>query len=159
MSLPNWGDKEIMAQMKKQNGNPEKELHKMEITNLSDAEFKMLVIRMLRELTEYGKNMREEMKATLGEIKKNLQGTNSEGKEAGIQINGLDQKEELNIQPGQNEQRRIQENERLRNFRDNFKHSNIWIIGVPEEEEEETENLFEKIMEVGMAGVWGSSGG
>ena len=37
--------------------------------------------------------------------------------------------------------------ERLRNFRDNFKHSNIWIIGVPEEEEkQETENLFEKIM-------------
>ena len=44
---------------------------------------------MLRELTEYGKNMREEMKATLGEIKKNLQGTNSEGMETGIQINNL----------------------------------------------------------------------
>ena len=38
--------------------------------------------------------------------------------------------------------------ERLRNFQDNFKHSNIQIIGVPEgEEEQETENLFEKIME------------
>ena len=123
-----------MAQMKKQNGNPEKELHKMEITNLSDAEFKMLVIRMLRELTEYGKNMREEMKATLGEIKKNLQGTNSEGKEAGIQINDLEHKEEINIQPEQNEETRIQKNEeRLRNLQNNFKHSNIRIIVVPEE--------------------------
>ena len=39
--------------------------------------------------------------------------------------------------------------ERLRNPQDNFKHSNIWIIGVPEgeEEEQEIENLFEKIME------------
>ena len=38
--------------------------------------------------------------------------------------------------------------ERLRNLWDNFKHSNIRIIGVPEEEEEEREieNLFEKIM-------------
>ena len=37
--------------------------------------------------------------------------------------------------------------ERLRNLRDNFKHSNIQIIGVPEGEEEEKLNLFEKIME------------
>ena len=37
--------------------------------------------------------------------------------------------------------------ERLRNLWDNFKHPNIWIIGVPEEEEEqEIENLFEQIM-------------
>ena len=37
--------------------------------------------------------------------------------------------------------------ERLRNCRDNFKHSNIQIIGVAEEEEEqEIENLFENIM-------------
>ena len=55
-----------------------------EIANLSDAELKTLVIRMLRELTEYGKNIREEMKATLSEINKNPQGTNSERKEAGI---------------------------------------------------------------------------
>ena len=37
--------------------------------------------------------------------------------------------------------------ERLRNLWENFKCSNIWIIGVPgEEEEQETENLFEQIM-------------
>ena len=38
--------------------------------------------------------------------------------------------------------------ERLRNFWDNVKHSNIQIIGVPEgeEEEQEIENLFEKMM-------------
>ena len=44
----------------------------MEITNLSDAEFKTLVIRMLKELTEYSNNINEEMKVTLSEIKKNL---------------------------------------------------------------------------------------
>ena len=65
------------------------------------------------------------------------------------QINALDQKEERNIQPKQNEETRIQKNEeRFKNFRHNFKHSNIQIIGVPEgeEEEQEIENLFEKIM-------------
>ena len=49
----------------------------MEIANLSDAEFKTLVIRMLRELIEYGHKIKEEMKATLSEMKKNIQGTNS----------------------------------------------------------------------------------
>ena len=41
-----------MAQMKEQNETPEKELNKMGISNLSDAEFKTLVIRMLKELSE-----------------------------------------------------------------------------------------------------------
>ena len=38
--------------------------------------------------------------------------------------------------------------EKLRNLGDNFKCSNIQIIGVPEgeEEEQEIENLFERIM-------------
>ena len=61
----------------------------------------------------------------------------SEGKETRTQINDLEQKEERNIQPEQNEETRIQNNEeRLRNLWDNFKCSNIWIIGVPELEEE-----------------------
>ena len=47
-----------MAQMKEQNKTPERELNEMEITNLSDAEFKTLVIRMLRKFTEYGKKIK-----------------------------------------------------------------------------------------------------
>ena len=47
-----------MAQMKEQNKTPEKELNKMEISNLSDAEFKTLVIRMLKELIGYFKNIK-----------------------------------------------------------------------------------------------------
>ena len=66
-----------MAQMKEQNKTPVKELNKMETANLSDAELKTLVIRMLKELIEYGNNIKEE--TTLSEIKKNLQETNSEG--------------------------------------------------------------------------------
>ena len=77
----------------------------MEITNLSDAEFKTLVIRMLKELIEYGNNTGKEMRVTLNEIKKNPQGTNSGGGEAGIQIYDLERKEEIDIQPDQKETR------------------------------------------------------
>ena len=73
----------------------------METANLSDAEFKTLVIRIFKELIDYGNNIKEEMKVTLSQIKKNLQGTNSGGKEAGIPINDLEHKEEINIQPEQ----------------------------------------------------------
>ena len=61
----------------------------------------------------------------------------------------MEEKGEINIQPEQNEETRIQKNEeRLRNFWDNFKRSNIQIIGAPEgeEEKEEIKNLFEQIM-------------
>ena len=60
----------------------------------------------------------------------------------------MEQKGKINIQPEENEETRIQKNkERLRNFWDNFKCSNIQIIGVPGgEEHQETENLFEQIM-------------
>ena len=78
------------------------------------------------------------MKAIQSEMKKNIQEINSEEKETRTQINDLEQKAEINIQLEQNEETRIQKNgERFRNLRDNFKYSNIQIIGVPEEEEEQ----------------------
>ena len=83
------------------------------------------------------------------EIKNIYTGTNSEGKETGTHINDLEQKEEINIQPEQNEEPRIQKNEeRLRNLQDIFKCSNIWFMGLPEgeEEDQEIENLFENII-------------
>ena len=138
--------------MKEQIKAPEIQLSNEEIANLSDAQFKTLVIMMFREMVKYGRKIQKKVKAMKSVIKENTQGTNSEGNETRTQINGLDQKEERNIQSEQNEKTRIQRNEerlrRLRNLWDNFKCSNIRIIGVPEEEEEEQqiENLFEKIM-------------
>ena len=104
---------------------------------------------MLTEMVEYACKMEEKVKAMQSEIKKNIQGTNSEGKESRTQINDLEHEEEINIQSEQNEETRIQKNEeRLRNPCDNFGHSNTRIIGLPEGEEEEqkNENLLEKIM-------------
>ena len=75
--------------------------------NLSDAQFKTLVIRMFTEIVEYGRKMEEEVKAMKGEIKKDVHGTNSDGKETGTQGKGVDQKEERNSQPENNEEMRI----------------------------------------------------
>ena len=100
-------------------------------------------------MVEFGRKLDEKVKAMLRETKENVQGTNSDAKETGTQINGVDQKEERNIQPEKNEETRIQKKEeRLRNFQDILKHSDIQIIGVPEGEEEEQkiENLLEQIM-------------
>ena len=88
---------------------PEKiQLSKEEIANLSDAQFKTLVIKTLTELVEFGRKLDEKMKAVLRETKDNVQGTNSDVKETGTQINTMDQKEERNIQPEKNEETRIQ---------------------------------------------------
>ena len=61
---------------------------------------------MLTEMVEYGCKIEKKMKAMKSGINENIQGTNSDGKETGTQINSLDQKE-VNIQPKQNEETRI----------------------------------------------------
>ena len=78
---------------------PEKiQLSNEDIANLSDAQFKTLVIRMLTEMVEYDHKIEEKVKAMKSEIKENGQGTNSDGKETRTQIYGLEQKEKINIQ-------------------------------------------------------------
>ena len=77
-------------------------------------------------MIEYECKIEEEVKAMQSEIKKNIQETNSEGKETRTQINDLEQKKEINIQLEHNEETRFQKNEeRLKNIQDNLKHSNI----------------------------------
>ena len=108
--------------MKEQIKAPGKiQLSNEEIANLSDTQFKTLVIRTLTEMVEYGHKIEEEMQSIQSETKENIQGTNSDGKETETQVNDLEQKEEINIQPEQNEETRIQKNEgRLRNLRELF---------------------------------------
>ena len=132
-----------MAQMKEQIKALEKiQLSDKEVANLSDAQFKTLVMKELTELVEFGHKSDENVKAMLRETKENVQGTNSDTKETGTQINGVDQKEERNIQPEKNEETRIWKNEeKLRDLQDVFKHSNIWIIGVPQKEKRKSNKL------------------
>ena len=119
-----------MAQMKEQSKASERELSEEEIVNLSDVEFKTLVIKILtelieidssnwfsestefiqsmNELTHFFKKMKKQIKGTQSEIKQNIQGTNSDRKETRTQSNDLEQKEEINIQIEQNEETRLQ---------------------------------------------------
>ena len=48
------------AQIEEEIKTPEKELNKMEISNLSDAEFKTLIIRMLKELIKYFNSIKKD---------------------------------------------------------------------------------------------------
>ena len=131
--------KKKMAQMTEHFKAPEIiQLSSEQIANLSDAQFKTLVIKThsskhwLTELVEFVRKLDEKTKAMPRETKENVQGTNSEAKETGTQIHGVDQKEERNIQPEKNEETRIRKNEeRLRNLQDILKRSNIRIIGLP----------------------------
>ena len=76
--------------MKEQIKAPEKiQLSDEDIANISDAQFKTLVIRKLTELVEFGSKLDEKMKPMLRETKENVQGTNSDAKETGTQINDL----------------------------------------------------------------------
>ena len=94
--------------MEEQIKAPKRELSNEETANLLDAEFRTLVIRMLTEIIEYVCKIEEKVKAMKSEIKENVQGTNSDGKETRTQINGLKKKEKRNIQSEQNEEIRIQ---------------------------------------------------
>ena len=100
-----------MAQMKEQVKIPEKELNEMEISNLLDADFKPLAIRMLKELNEDFnsiKMIQSEMKDTLVKIKNNFQGNNKRVGEAKNQINDLKYMEAKNNQSEQQKEIRIQ---------------------------------------------------
>ena len=82
-----------MNQMKEQIKTPEKELNEMQISNLSDAEFKTLVIKMLKKLSEDLSSIKKGPVRNEGftiEIKNNLQGNNSRVHEAKNKINDLE---------------------------------------------------------------------
>ena len=89
-----------------------------------------------------------EIKHTLTEIKNNIQRSNSRLEDPKNQVKDLKYEEAKNTQLEKQKEKRIQKYEdSVRSLWDNFKRTNIWIMGVPEEErEQDIENLFEEIM-------------
>ena len=144
---------------------PLKELNEMEVSKLSDIEFKIMVIKMYKDTDNYkelcenyismkkeietmNKNQ-EEMKDTISEIKNTLEGITNWLDEAEYRISELEDKVKRNTQIEQLHKNRLKKYEdNLRELRDNMKLNNIQIIGIPEGEENEQgiENLFKKIM-------------
>ena len=126
----------------------------MKMSNLLDAEFKTLLIKMLSELSENFnsvkkgmktiKNNQSEMKDTITEIKNNLQGINNKVDEA---KNQNIRKQKTTNQNGKKKKQIQKDEDRVRILQDNFKCTNICIIGVlGEEKDQEIGNLFEKMV-------------
>ena len=144
----------------------ERMLTEKEASQLSDTEFKAMVIRKLTELSELKENYQklqgnynaltanyinmkkkietinkgqEEMKNTISELKNTVEGIKS--RLEGIKkdrISELEDKVEKNTQKEQEKEKRLRKTEEgLREMQDNMKHNNIHIIEIREGEEEE----------------------
>ena len=160
-------------QMKEKEEAPERVLNDVEASQMSDIEFKEMVIRKLNELTEnYQKlqgnyneltanyiNMKkeietinkgqEEMKNTISELKNTVERIKSRLDEAEDRISELEDEVQKNTQKEQEKEKRLRKiEEEWNEIQNNMKCNDIHIIRITEGEEEEQgiENLFEKVI-------------
>ena len=144
--------------MKEQTRNTEVQINEEETGKLFKTEFRIMIVKMIKSLEnkmekmqesinnglEEWKNKHTETNNTITEIK-NLEGINSRISEAEEQISGLEDKIVEITSEEQNKVKRIKRTEdSLRDLWDKIKWTNIWIIGVPEEEKK---NGYEQIFE------------
>ena len=133
-----------MFQMKEQDKTGGRELNKTEASNLSEIEFKTLVIRVLVQL-------HENFKKEIGSSKKKKKGNHNKEPFRNNWNEEYTKQKQIQWNRGENtqsEQKKIKNEYILRELWANIKHNNTHIIGVPEGEEREQgiENLFEEIM-------------
>ena len=149
--------------MKEQGKNPSEQTNKEEMSSLPEKEFRVMIVKMIQNLgnrmekipetfnkdLEELKNKHTMMNNTINEIKNSLEGINSRITEAEEWISYLENKMVEITAAEQNKEKRMKGiEESLRDLCDNIKHTNIQIIGVPEEEEKKkgTEKIFEEII-------------
>ena len=153
-----------MYQTKEQDKIPEKQLNEVEIGNLPEKEFRIMIVKMIQDLgirmeakiekmqerfskdleelknkhLEELKNKQTEMNNTITEMKNTLEGINSRITEAEERISDLDDRMVEFTAAEQNKEKRMERNkDSLRDLWDNIKRNNIHIIGVREGEERE----------------------
>ena len=149
-------------QIKEQGKNPPDQTNEEEIGSLPEKEFRAIIVKMIQNLGNtmekiqeiFNKDL-EELKSkqtvmnnTRNEIKNSLEGINRIT-EAEKRISDLEDKIVEITTTEQNKEKRMKRIEdSLRDLWDNIKHTNIQIIGVPEEEEKKkgTEKIFEEII-------------
>ena len=146
-----------MYQVKELDKTPEKQLNEVEIGNLAEKEFRIVIVKMIQDLgkrieakiekmqemfnkdLEELKNKQTEMNNTIIEMKNTLEGSNSRIPEAKEWISDLEDRMVEFTATEENKEKRMKRNEdSLRDLWDNIKCNNIRIIGVPEGEERET---------------------
>ena len=145
---------------KEKEESPERVLNEIEAGQLSDTEFKTMVIRKLNEFSENYQKLqeinekltanyitmkrdietinksKEEMKNTIFELKNTIEGIKSKLDEAEDWISELEDKVGKNSQKEQDKEKRLEKNdEGLREMQDNMKRNNIHKIGSLEGEE------------------------
>ena len=156
-----------MYQMKEQDKTWETQLNEVEIGNLPEKEFRIMIVKMIQDLgkrmeaksekmqemfntdTEELKKRQTEMDSTITEIKNTLEEINSRITEAEEWISDLeDRMMEFTAMEQTKEKRRKRNKNTLKEHWDNIKRTNIRIIGVPKGEEREkgSEKIFEEII-------------
>ena len=162
-------------QMREQDKTPEKQLNEVEIGNLPEKEFRIMIVNMIQDLgkrmqakikkiqemfnkdleelknkhLEELKNKHTDMNNIITEMENTLEGINSRTTEAEEQISDLEDRMVEFTAMEQNKEKRMKRNEdSLRDLWDNIKCNNIRIIGVPEGEEREKgpEKISEEIV-------------
>ena len=137
------------AQMKEQTRNTEVQIKEEEIGKLPEKEFRIMIVKMIKNLENKMEKMQESINKdleelknkytnnTITEIKNTLEGINSRTPEAEEQISELEDKMvEVNSEE-QNKVKRMKRTEdSLRDLWDNIKCTNIRIIGIPEKKRE-----------------------
>ena len=142
-----------MSQMKEQGKNLQDQINEEEIGNLPEIEFRVMIAKMIQNLGNrmeawiekiqemFNKDL-EELKnkqrwtTQLTDMKNTLEGNSNRITEAEEWISELEDRMVEITAEQQNKEKRMKRNEdSLRGFWDKVKHTNIWIIGVPEEEE------------------------
>ena len=135
----------VVSQMKGQDKTPEKQLNEVEIGNLPEKEFRIMIVKMIQDLGKRMEKMQEmftkdleELKYKQTEMNNTLEGINSRITEAKERISDLEYRMVEITAAKQNIEKRMKKNEdSLRDLWDNVKCTNIRIIGVPEGEERE----------------------
>ena len=143
--------------MKEQTRNTEVQGNEEEIGKLPEKDFRIMIVKMIKNLEnkmekmqesinnelEELKNKHTETNNTFTEIKNTQEGINSRISEAEEWISELEDKKLEITSEEQNKVKTIRRTEDcLRDLWENINHTNIWIIEVPEEEEEK--KSFEK---------------
>ena len=138
------------TQMKEQTRSIEVQISEEEIGKLPEKEYRIMIVKMIKNLEnkmeklqesinkdpEELKNKHAETNNTNTEIKNTLEGINSRISEAEERISELEDKMvEITSEEHNKVKRRKRAGDRLRDLWNHIKHTNIRIIGVPEEEE------------------------
>ena len=146
------------TQMKEQTRNTKVQINKEEIGKLPEKEFRIIIVKMIRNLENKMEKMQESIKKdleelknkhtktnnTITEIKNTLEGINSRIFEAEERISDLEDKMEITSQEKNKIERTKRIEDSLKDLWDNIRCTNIRIIGVPEEEERKCMRKFLK---------------